>query len=408
MNNQKPVFWVGHAAALFLAFQLEWLSPLYGFIALAIAILVGHSWQWPPRWWWPLGAFGLWQLISISWSDHPAEGWGDVGLIAPLVLLSTLAAIKGVRWEHPLLLMRTFAWGVVLQWTFVFFLSILQNGWVNYKDFELLSRLDLHYQSLYMVVAVLILERQFWVQNTRYKFIYIIAGLWLLFGIITLSARIHLLAVPVLIAARAVELAWKKPERRNYILTQTMLGLVLGVLVLVALPGPRNRIIDLRNELRSIDGKVDGKQTNHRVFIWSYGAEVVRDHALLGTGNGAEDWALHEKLKGCEAPFYKGQQAYYLYDEVYDYHNILLQTTAEGGPVALVLMIALLIWGFKNGNGVVRWAWVAFIITGMTESLLDRQAGAFLLTFLAFVIQTGYTRTNSGQDLVGNGSHGLR
>jgi O-antigen ligase len=386
---------LGHAAAVLLAFQLEMLSPLYGFIALALALIAAGRWTLPPKWWWPLGVFGVWQAVTLAWSPERELGLGDLGLMAPLVLLPTIGAMSGVRLKEPMLWLRTFAWAVVFQWTFVFFISIAQNGWVNYKSFELLSRLDLHYQSLYMVVAVLVFERQFWKQNHAYKWVYALAGIWLLFGIITLSARIHLLLVPALILARSVELAIKDPQQRPKIIRWTGIAMVLSAVIVVSLPGPRNRLIDLRNELRSIEGKVDGKQTNHRVFLWRYGSEVIGEHFWIGTGNGAEDLALHEKLKQCEAPFYKGDEPYFLYEEVYDYHNVFLQSWAEGGIVGFLLMVGLFAWGFLRSNGVVRWAWTAFFLTGMTESLLDRQAGAFLLTFLAFVVQTGYPRTNS-------------
>ena len=141
-------------------------------------------------------------------------------------------------------------------------------------------------------------------------------------------------------------------------------------------------MVDLRNEIRSIDGKVDGKQTNHRIFIWREGLNIIAEHPIVGVGNGAGEFELNERLSEVEAEFYRGKQAYTLDDFLYDFHNIWIQSWAEGGIIAVFLLAAMFLWGLFKSAGVLRYIWLLVMLSGTTESLLDKQAGALLLTFM--------------------------
>ena len=141
-------------------------------------------------------------------------------------------------------------------------------------------------------------------------------------------------------------------------------------------------MIDLRNEVRSLQGKVDGKQTNHRVFIWQAGGEIISNHPWIGIGNGAGEMELHENLSALEATFYLGKEPYRLDEFMYDFHCIWIQSWVEGGIVAVFLLLGIFIWGIASSTGALRYAWLAILISGTTESLLDKQAGALLITFL--------------------------
>ena len=385
-NRSTWLNWAGGLSAVALGLQLELFNPLFPFIALALVFFTWGKPGWPERGLWFLAFWGFWQLASLGWSDALDRGWTDVGLVAPLVLLPIIASAWGRGRVKPRQWLVPFAWATVAQWTVSFGWSVAEHGLVHYKEVALFGRFGLHYQSLYLVVAAMVLEREAWRHTKGKAAAHIVAVLWLLTGVIFLSARIHLIVVPALVLARLVELAVGRKELRSRIVRWGTLALLaLGVLVAV-LPGPRRRLIDLRNEMRSIEGLVDGKQTNHRIFLWSYGAEIIAENWLWGTGNGDEDLELHEKLKTCDAAFYRGKERYYLYDDIYDYHNILLQAWAEGGVLGISSLVGFLLWGFWRSRGAVRMAWAAFVLTGMTESLLDRQAGTYLLTFLAVLI----------------------
>ncbi|MCH1455301.1 MAG: O-antigen ligase family protein, partial [Schleiferiaceae bacterium] len=165
------------------------------------------------------------------------------------------------------------------------------------------------------------------------------------------------------------------------------------VTLMAVLPGTSRRLTDLKNEWRSMDGMVDGKQTNHRVYLWKYGWNVANKSPIIGVGNGAGDELLHEALQSCDAVFYKKKEPYYLHEFKYDFHNMILQNFAEGGIVGVILLLFLFAVGFLQSQGSWRYAWALFFFTGMTESLLERQAGVFLLAFLILQIQTRNSST---------------
>ncbi|MGB1184001.1 MAG: hypothetical protein ACPG4S_02475, partial [Schleiferiaceae bacterium] len=100
------------------------------------------------------------------------------------------------------------------------------------------------------------------------------------------------------------------------------------------------------------------------------------------SGNGATEDLLHEKLKTCTATFYRGTTPYYLHEFKYDAHNIWLQSWTEGGVIAVVLLAMLLGLGVYWSSGVLRYGWILIILSGTTESVLEKQAGVFMLAFL--------------------------
>jgi hypothetical protein len=58
-----------------------------------------------------------------------------------------------------------------------------------------------------------------------------------------------------------------------------------------------------------------------------------------------------------------------------------------------MLLLGIFIWGIVSSQGVLRYAWVMVLLSGTTESLIDKQAGALLLTFLV-----GLTALQSQQE----------
>ena len=400
-RNTIILHYTGAAAAVLLPFAFEWLSPVYGLILLAIGVVYTRQWSIRLVHVLVFTAFLAWQILSVFWSDYRSAGWADVVMVLPIglmgVLLSLFHTKNGATWMTRWA--ETFAWATLVAWTFIFVDSVVSYGWVNYKSFDLGGRLGLHFQSLYLIVSALILERKIWRKTHKLSVLRAVTVLWLLFGVIVLSARIHLILVPVLMLLRFAELAWRHKEHRRFLIqTAAAVVIILGSFVAV-MPGPSGRLVDLRNELRSIDGKVNGKQTNHRVFLWKYGLQVVQSSPWIGVGNGAGEEYLHEKLKTCKATFYRGKQTYFLHEFKYDFHNIYLQSCAEGGLIAVLILILILGWGLWFSHGAIRYAWITIVFSGMTESLLDKQAGVLLITFLVALTALGSGATNlSGTD----------
>lgn len=396
MQNRSFLFYTGAVSAILLPFAFEWLSPLYGLILVGIALLIQGDLH--PNKWLLLAsaAFLDWELISIWWSTYRSEGWQDVVMILPVVLMGLIVGSKSKEVEVKMYRnwALIFAYATVAAWSWTVAESLFKSGWVQYNDLELGGRLGIHYQSLYLLVAAFILEASLWDSaNKKYKILHALLIVWLLFGCIMLSARIHLLLLPVFILVRTLDLLQGKIANKKKA-SLWAAGIMISMVTLMAvLPGTSRRLTDLKNEWRSMDGMVDGKQTNHRVYLWKYGWNVANKSPIIGVGNGAGDELLHEALQSCDAVFYKKKEPYYLHEFKYDFHNMILQNFAEGGIVGVILLLFLFAVGFLQSQGPWRYAWALFFFTGMTESLLERQAGVFLLAFLILQIQTRNSST---------------
>ena len=396
MQNRSFLFYTGAVSAILLPFAFEWLSPLYGLILVGIALLLQGDLH--PNKWLLLAsaAFLDWELISIWWSTHRSEGWQDVIMILPVVLMGLIVGSKSKEVEVKMYRnwALIFAYATVAAWSWTVAESLFKSGWVQYNDLELGGRLGIHYQSLYLLVAAFILEASLWDSaNKKYKILNALLIVWLLFGCIMLSARIHLLLLPVFILVRTLDLLQGKIANKKKA-SLWAAGIIISMVTLMAvLPGTSRRLTDLKNEWRSMDGMVDGKQTNHRIYLWKYGWNVANKSPIIGVGNGAGDELLHEALQSCDAVFYKKKEPYYLHEFKYDFHNMILQNFAEGGIVGVILLLFLFAVGFLQSQGSWRYAWALFFFTGMTESLLERQAGVFLLAFLILQIQTRNSST---------------
>jgi hypothetical protein len=396
MQNRSFLFYTGAVSAILLPSAFEWLSPLYGLILVGIALLLQGDLH--PNKWLLLAsaAFLDWELISIWWSTHRSEGWQDVIMILPIVLMGLIVGSKSKEVEVKMYRnwALIFAYATVAAWSWTVAESLFKSGWVQYNDLELGGRLGIHYQSLYLLVAAFILEASLWDSaNKKYKILHALLIVWLLFGCIMLSARIHLLLLPVFILVRTLDLLQGKIANKKKA-SLWAAGIIISMVTLMAvLPGTSRRLTDLKNEWRSMDGMVDGKQTNHRIYLWKYGWNVANKSPIIGVGNGAGDELLHEALQSCDAVFYKKKEPYYLHEFKYDFHNMILQNFAEGGIVGVILLLFLFAVGFLQSQGSWRYAWALFFFTGMTESLLERQAGVFLLAFLILQIQTRNSST---------------
>ena len=157
-------------------------------------------------------------------------------------------------------------------------------------------------------------------------------------------------------------------------------------LLLVLIPGSRKRLVDTYNEMRSFNQMIDNKQTNPRKFLWTEGAGLISENLWWGMGTGAENTALNERLEKVDAIFWDGKSTYQLYEMGFNYHNSYLQVFAANGIWAFLCFLALLFYPFfKLKHHPYRQEARIFlfiiILSFLTESMLQRQAGVLFFTF---------------------------
>lgn len=164
-------------------------------------------------------------------------------------------------------------------------------------------------------------------------------------------------------------------------------GLVLTFIVLLlAVPGPRKRLLDTYHELRSFEQMIENKQTNPRKFLWREGAGVIAENFWSGVGTGAENTALNNRLEEVDAIFWDGSNTYQLYEMRFNYHNSFLQTFAANGFFAFLILLLIFAYPFfKLRKHPYRtetrlFLWIC-LFSFMTESMLQRQAGVLFFSF---------------------------
>lgn len=344
---------------------------------------------------WVIVALTLWQVIGIGYSSNPSEGWKDVLLKISIFLFPAgLATTAKLTKKEVRILLFTYVVSLLLSClanlglSFKTYLATNDIGSFMYHQLAHWSMIPNHYMAMYVSFAILLVFI-YLVEKWNDHRIKMKIGLFalLIFFLVMealLAVRIQMIALPFTLAITTLVMI-----KDRFSSGKLMIGFLGGVLlffsVLWLIPGSNRRIVETLDELKSVKGMVDNKQTNHRVFIWKYGSEVISENFWLGTGTGAADDALHEKLLDCKAPFYHGQVAYYLYEKKYNFHNVFLQHWASNGIFSFLILLFLtvgsLIFAIKN-RWFVSMAFIAvFLISGFTESLFERQAGVYFFSF---------------------------
>jgi probable O-glycosylation ligase (exosortase A-associated) len=150
-------------------------------------------------------------------------------------------------------------------------------------------------------------------------------------------------------------------------------GLV-GLLLLYRLAGP-----EVIARVMTVSNYEDDGSAMSRLESWKAGFQMILEHPLLGVG--PENYGRYSAIYNPAVP--KGLQA----------HNDFIQTAAESGLGAMVILVAILLLTFRNlawvrrrtwGNADTRWA---YYYAAMLEScLLSYIVGAMFVSLQYFEV----------------------
>ncbi|KAB2814031.1 O-antigen ligase family protein [Phaeocystidibacter luteus] len=345
---------------------------------------------------WPILAYYALVAIGLTYSEYPDEGAKDlqvqIALIAWPFGLGCLAALNTEAIHR---ILWYFVRATALSCILLLGLALsnyLEDGQVRHFFYKHLSAWELvpqHYLSMYISFALLIIlnrviNRRSTINKLRLVEILLYGSVFLAMQVL-LSVRIQLIALPlallpVIYSGLRTGLLTKKMKRIGG------LSIVALVVAFISLPGTQRRIVETYHEIRSFNRVVEKKQTNHRVYLWKYGTDVISENWLIGTGTGGANEALHIKLQDCQAKFWDGEKVYYLYDKKYNVHNVFLQAWMTHGLAGFILVILILfgplIRALRQKDQMVAGFLILAIVSFATESMLERQAG--VLWFAAF------------------------
>jgi O-antigen ligase len=332
-------------------------------------------------------AYYLVLLLGLTYSSNPAEGGLDITLKITLLLWPLGMA----TWNE---LINKYRNGIITIFSVVTAISALSliiiallNWQASGQEIDQLYKftsawkwIPNHYIAMYASFSLIALM---FISSKKLLPLWatITCATTLLVLLLLASVRIQFLAFP---AALLTYLLFANKQRKG-IGKWAIAGLAVLFAAAFLFPSSRTRIMETVDEIKSINTMVNNKQTNHRIYLWRYGAEVVQEHFWLGTGTGAADDMLNEKLEGCDAPFWNGQRTYFLREKNYNYHNAFLQHFAAHGIIGFLLFCLMFIGPFIYFRSRLEPLAAAFIvltfISFLTESMLERQAGVLFFSF---------------------------
>jgi O-antigen ligase len=384
-----------------LPFQLKWLPTSLGMMLAGVGWIVllykfNRHFKPKPLLLLPLLLFILY-VIGIWYSSDVGRASRIVSLSIPLAAFPLLFQTKAAQSIAPQLLrfvLASAALAAVITLGYLLWAIVLSpQPDFSYRQYSPFAHIPSHYLAMYFSFA----GGAWWLMNIREKSAWFnyIPGLIILIAALLMNARIQFLVVLLIIIWTAV--AGFKRYRLSLV---SKIAAILAALLLIGgvftLPENQRRLKETRDEWRNMANIDQSKQKNHRVYLWSYGMQVVKEAPLWGHGSGDANARLQKAYQASDAQFWDGEGLYYLRDVGYNFHNQFLQTWASNGVFALLLLAGLLIVLLRTSHPAAKLLAVVLFFSMCTESILERQAGVFFLAFMYVVTVSLHRDTTNG------------
>ncbi len=225
----------------------------------------------------------------------------------------------------------------------------------------------------------------------KVRWVYIFAIVWFTAMVLLLGARAQLLSM--LIVGPVLFMYYFKGRISSW---KIWLGAIafftLLSAVIIVNPVTRPKVVESVDELKQLLSPDGGKNTNPRIYIWDYGmAQISQQSILFGAGTGDAVHELQTRMQDCEIQFWLGDGYYLLRDKNLNYHNEYMEALATLGIPALLLLVLVIILPLlrhKNQSQIFLMFILLMMISFLTESALERQAGLlFFAFFYPFLLQ---------------------
>lgn len=397
--------------AAVLPFQFRILSPTIGIIGILLGWLVSFRPKQTltcfkkniPLWF----VAGIYILGAVSYFyTEDRETWGRLmvlkmpTLLLPLAL-GTSAKFGKTEYKHWLI---TFAFATAFSCLILFGVGLYRQvldpsqNYFYHQNFVAYQLIAVHYFAMYCIFAFVILLYYYLSEKPKslwLKTVYIVCFAALAAALYIGAARMQIATFLISILAFISWHFYKKKNWKKLIIYQFVaLGSILGLALII--PSSQKRIIETYREWMVYEGISNDYQTNHRVFIWRDALKVIEDHPVQGTGLGSADQHLYEYLKLETAQFWNGKKPYKLSATEYNFHNEYLQHWAAIGFPGFALLILCFAWPFiifRKYSFLARMMVLILMISFITESMLERQAGTLFFAFFYGMLITNASNT---------------
>ena len=334
-------------------------------------------------------AFYILHLVSLLYSTNTVVAQNDLSLKVTLLLLPIFMFSTSLfSQQKKIVLLNIFAISMVCMAVYDLYYSFLEysNGSsmnvFYYKNLPHLLVSKPHYLAWYYSFALFISFREIVLQK-KFRLVWVFVSFILLISLILLSSRAYLFAF-FLVAFVNYGVWFSKNNTLKSTFFKLLLPLSAIICIVLVIPNTRSRLIDTYVEINKLFDENQHKQTNPRVYIWKYAAELIAEKPLLGYGVGDAKDELTKSLQDCDALFWNGVKNVPLNRKSLNYHNQFLQSWAEVGIIGFLLLGFLTIAPFflKNQHPLFL-IFVGLTLIGLlTESMLERQAGVVMFAFM--------------------------
>jgi len=331
----------------------------------------------------------LLHLVSIFYTENSSEGWNDLRLkISFLLLPFFMTTVQFIYNEQRMFILKFFAVLMMLMaltdltHAFLEYLISGNQETFYYINLPYVLTHKVHYVAWYYSFAIFISIYHL-ISSQSNKTFWFLGLLILLFSLILLSSRAFILAFIVVFILSFLK--WFKTDKLSSFMWVKVSSIAaLFLLSLVFIPSINLRLNDTVVELQKMIGYDTHKQTNPRVFIWRYGADLIVKNPIFGFGVGDAKEELNVALESCDAMFWNGEHNVPIYNKNYNFHNQFMQTWAEVGILGFLILMYIMIHPFllKNSHPLFLIFIGLTFIGCLTESMFERQAGVVLFAFM--------------------------
>ena len=231
------------------------------------------------------------------------------------------------------------------------------------------------YLAMYLLFGIMVLLNC-WSGPLRKIWPFFLLSLILLTGVLLTGSRSALLIFPLLAILYTFRSA-KGPIVKRL----GVLGLVLLIFGSAFLLFSRNwnRFEEMYDQVTEGYEEIDPEHpggVEARLMVWSVGKELFLNDCLIGVGTGEEDAALRKAYDERGWDFLKKKRL--------NAHSQYLQTGIAIGVFGVLLLVGILLKGLQKGwygHPLLLYLSTILMVSALFESVLERQAGIFLMAF---------------------------
>jgi O-antigen ligase len=347
-------------------------------------------------WQWALLAFFGWQLLGLTYSNHPKHGVELLGMQFLLLLLPlTLHLLPLNRRDLLALGLKSLWWCCLAASAYVTGYGIIRvcsepgDYWFHASHYMYYTELSepLMHPAYFSSLVVMALLGAFWLQWHKKLtgwWIWLLQA-WLLVFMMLISARMSVLAFAISAVLLSLYLGWQAGNKR--VVAASLMGAPLFALAVFWILPERlqQRFTELSQLSYQIDAPLltDFTGLTIRLAEWSGVQTALHDHWLIGHGTGGGKAALQEAYQkiGFEVGLQYG----------YNAHNQFLETALHNGLIGVLLLLMVFItafWhAFRRKNWLAMWLLLYFFMCIQTESMLVRHRGVlFMALYLSLCL----------------------